>query len=139
MHHTPNAVELLCEGLAEGEFLIAQVRYYDPLKRVVGWRLTGTGNPRPFFFLGSLWRNDLYAVGGNDEDFKAPGYDDNWFADCLIKGLGLRCRFVDQVVGYHQIHARPANLDELVAVSKRVYEEKVAAGEFVSSGGPWNV
>jgi len=138
MHHTSTAIEQLCE-LKEGEFCIAQVYYYDPMRKRQLQRLVGSKYPRPFFFLGSLWRSDLYAVGGNDEDFTSPGYDDDWFADCLIRGLGLKCRFEDSIVGYHQIHPRLANLKELVEPSKRLYAQKVAEGKFISSGGAWEM
>ncbi len=105
--------------------------------------LTGNQWKRPLFFLGSLWRKDLYAVGGNDEDFVEPGYDDDWFGDCLIKGLGLKPQFLDHVVGLHLDHPRPANIDQRMGISKKVYYQKRTAaldgtGFWEAREGSWN-
>lgn len=72
-----------------------------------GIQYTGEQNPRPFFFLGSLMREDLYAVGGDDEDFQLPGWEDNWLAYRLTRGRGLVPTFLEDVVGHHQWHGRP--------------------------------
>ncbi len=139
IHHTPNTIELLCSRLKQGEFLLATVYNYIVKTQQRKAMYTGKRNKRPFFFLGSLWRKDLYAVGGNDEEFTKPGYDDDWFADCLIRGLGLRPRFTDAVVGHHQDHPRPQGLSHKVLPSKRLWEQKRKAGVFVATGGPWKL
>lgn len=146
IHHSTNAIERLTLDLTPGEFRIATVWnfYYfrESGKEKRGILYTGVDYPRPFFFLGSLWRKDLYAVGGNDEEFTSPGYDDDWFGDCLIHGLGLRCTFVPEVEGRHQDHPRPAGWKDMHEVSRVLYEKKFAqakAGDipWQASGGPW--
>ena len=142
IHATNNSVELLTTELNEGEFLIATVYDYDVGRGIRRRGYTGEVVRRPFFFLGSLLKKDLYRIGGNDEDFKSPGYDDNWFADCLTRGLGLEPRYMPDigekaVVGHHQSHPRPRGLTGLVKPSEQAYLKKLKEGVFMSSGGPW--
>lgn len=146
MHHTRDTIERLVNGLIPGHFDLATVwdvalgsgrasPEVDQFCNIAPQTLyCGKGNPRPYFFLGSCFRSDLYAVGGNDEDFIEPGYDDDWFAACLIHGRGLVPRYRDDVVGWHLPHAR-TSYD--MGPSKRVYDAKMQAGVFCSSGGPW--
>ena len=142
IHRDDGAIERLTNDIQPGEFLIARVYNYLVDANRCNAIYTAARRPRPFFFLGSLWRRDLYAIGGNDEQFVDPGYDDNFFGDCLLNGLRLNCRYLDEVVGLHQDHPRPENLDQLILSSKRIYEAKRAAiaagaGEWCASGGPW--
>ncbi len=145
VHYSADAIErLVCELAASGEFLIATVysRNPDIEAHKEARQYTGPANPRPLFFLGSLHRRDLYAVGGNDEQFAAPGYEDNWLADCLMIGLGLRPRYLPQVVAYHQPHRRPYDLGKVIEPSRRLYNRKRAAAQrgeiaYCASGGPW--
>jgi glycosyltransferase involved in cell wall biosynthesis len=145
VHYSPNVIErLVCELPPSGEFLIATVysRNPDVKAKKAPRQYTGPENRRPLFFLGSLHRRDLYAVGGNDEQFVAPGYEDNWFADCLTIGLGLKPRYLAHVVGYHQPHPRPYDLGKVIEPSRQLYERKRTAahrGEipYCASGGPW--
>lgn len=140
--HVDNAIEVLCNRLHKGEFIIATVHNWDVIKSERKGLYTGMGWQRPFFFLGSLGRKDLYAVGGNDEEFVGLGYDDDWFGDCLTKGLRLRCVYRVDVKGYHQDHPRPLNLADLVQESKQLYKKKVQLAKegkilWQSSSGPW--
>ena len=141
LHHTEDSIAKLAM-VPPKQFNIATVWNYKNGRQD---RLyTGADNPRPFFFLGALRIEDLFAVGGNDEEFVAPGYDDNWFADCLMKGLGLLPNFLTSVVGYHQDHPRPKGLAKLVEPSRKLYEQKVAAAKagdipYCASGGPWEL
>lgn len=142
VHFSADVIWRLTMGLQQGEFLIATVDNYDFATEKILAEYTGRNNPRPFFFLGSLWRKDLYAVGGNDEEFTSPGFDDDWFGDCLTKGLGLKPRFLDDVIGLHQNHHRPKRLAQLVEPSRLLYERKKKAAEageikWEASGGPW--
>lgn len=143
--HISDAISQLCNRLHPGTFVIAQVvnvmfethevvREYNPL--------TGSKNRRPFFFLGALWRKDLYSVGGNDEDFVDPGYDDNWFGDCLMYGLNLKPIYDDSILGFHLKHERPVDIFDRFAQSKLIYEKKQkdardGVGSWIASGGSW--
>ncbi len=133
VHQTVDAVVRLVNDLEDGNFVIATVyNYHDGARRML---YTGEANRRPYFFLGSLTRRDLFAVGGNDEDFKSAGYDDNWFADCLMRGRGLSPVYHPGIVANHIHHDRSDQAPAEASVA--VYEAKVARGIFVSSGGPW--
>lgn len=151
IHATPNTVNRLADMLRPGEFLIATVenvdangrRYADPMGKGWGDQLpvyTSPQRPRPLFFLGALWRTDLYAVGGNDEDFTEPGFEDSWFADCLMNGLGLKPRYLDGIVGHHQAHPHTTDW-EGIRRSQALYRRKTRnarrSGKWVSSGGIW--
>lgn len=92
---------------------------------------SGNSNPRPFFFLGATLKEDLFAVGGYDEDFYLPGYDDNWLADCMIKGRKCTYHFWDDIVGLHLDHERP-NLDRSYHLMEELYHQKVKKGLFFS-------
>tara|TARA_R110002020_G_scaffold154248_2_gene333805 strand:- start:4042 stop:4770 length:729 start_codon:yes stop_codon:yes gene_type:complete len=143
--HITHAISQLCSRLHTGEFVISQVVNVDADSGgiIPGYNpYTGTLNMRPFFFLGAVWRKDLYAIGGNDEEFIAPGFDDNWFADCLISGLGLIPIWEDSIVGTHLHHSRPPNLGDLVIPSRELYKTKrqqAIEGKILweASGGAW--
>jgi glycosyltransferase involved in cell wall biosynthesis len=145
VHVTPDAIARLCD-MPAGTFNIATVLNVDAEtgepKSKPTYEFTGRNNPRPFFFLGAVRREDYYAVGGYDEEFVAPAFDDDWLGDCLINGRGLKPVFRDDVIGHHLDHPRPASLRRMVKPSARLYQEKksLAAGgwgRFQASGGPW--
>ncbi len=145
IHRDANTIERLVTELKKGEFIIATVYNVHPLtlaaERHPTFEFTGPHNRRPLFFLGSLWREDLFSVGGNDEEFIAPGYEDDWFATCLLRGRALTWRIVD-VVGYHQNHPRPHDSLGTMTPSRKLYKNKLRmanAGKipFTAAGGAW--
>jgi glycosyltransferase involved in cell wall biosynthesis len=112
--HVGNCIESLVRELTLGHFVTATVYNVDEQGRKIrdNYGLdcyTGPKNKRPLFFLGALWRSDLYAVGGNDEEFIYPGREDVWFGLCLMRGLGLNPIYSEDIIGHHQHH--PRNLD----------------------------
>ena len=142
VEHSGNAIEGLASSINPGYFSIAMVINIDPVTRKVDSEplpfFTGPHNHRPFFFLGAIYREDLYAIGGNDEEFVSPGYDDDWFADCLMHGRGLKPQYLDNVTGYHLKHDRHFQSSmEFVEPSMRLYHDKVRKGVFIASGGSW--
>jgi hypothetical protein len=141
VHVTPNTIERLVTELRPGTFVIANVFCCNPSGGICG-EYTGPSRQRPFFFLGSLYRKDLYAVGGNDEEFViAPAYDDDWFGDCLIRGAKLQPVFSTAIVGHHLYH--PIRNDLTIEWKTRdLYQNKrrsaqQGTGMWCSSGGPW--
>lgn len=146
IHHTPDAIRRLVDDLQMGTFLIATVFNVDPDGRPIPTRLNPEGtyasprNQRPYFFLGSLRREDLYAIGGNDEDFVYSVCEDKWFADCLMNGLGLRPVYTDAIVGHHQSHGPTAN-QRKIRLSQALYNWKLRrarqAGHWIARGGAW--
>lgn len=154
MHGGEDCIEQLVQQLQPGTCVIGKVfnvdergKYCFVMDRGGGERkkygtsqLTSPWIRRPLFFLGSLWRSDLYAIGGNDEDFVIPAYEDKWFADCLIMGLRLQPIFSENIVGYHQDHPRPAAARHL---SRGLLREKrrqaTRTGQWVAAGGSWKM
>lgn len=145
-HVGEDTIEKLTLEIRPGAFLVATVINTDwegnpkPCKHPNNptlVNLTGLKNPRPIFFLGSVRREDLYAVGGCEEKFTAPGRDDIYLADCLMKGRGLRPRFLNDVVGHHLHHPRPPGIRADCLPSREVYRQLAAEGQWVASGGPW--
>jgi glycosyltransferase involved in cell wall biosynthesis len=152
VHRSENCIDELANTLRPGTFVIAKVFNTDLSGRLVRsghdnvsagdeTMFTGPSYPKPFFFLGCLYRKDLYAVGGNDEEFVTPGSEDVWFADCLIRGIGLEPIFSDTIIGHHISHPRHMSA-EVAEPAHQLYLKKFAAASFgetpwQSSGGPW--
>jgi len=130
VYHDRDSIQRLVDELEIGGFVIATVWNVDESGKVVTptpfdkrfRQLTGPLMPRPLFFLGSVFSSDLYAVGGNDEEFTRPGREDVWFADCLINGQRLTPKY-STVRGFHQHHQRPP-LSADYAASKKLYQRK---------------
>lgn len=141
LHERNDTVELLCE-IEPRTFNIATVRNQNK-DGSYGREYTGRGNQRPFFFLGSLFRRDLYGIGGDDEDFKVLGCDDDWFADRLVNGRGLKPVYRDDIVGCHLWHERPKqHWDDQYHLAMDVLNQKRtlarSTGDWVASGGAWS-
>lgn len=139
--HNDGCIKRLCK-LRQGEFHLATVynaKISDSGIRCLSEYVSAM-NPRPFFFLGSLWRKDLYAIGGNCESYVLPGFDDDFFAEQLTKGLGLEPVIRGDVIGYHQDHKRP-RLRKPYQQMSRVFASRVAeceeSGNWCAIGGPW--
>jgi glycosyltransferase involved in cell wall biosynthesis len=143
-HAQPDCIERLAAELRQGTFVIARVLnvHPDTGEIVMDPAPVFTGPSRcAFFFLGSLYRRDLYAVGGNDETYTAPGYEDDWFNECLMRGLGLTPKFSD-VVGHHLHHHHQGNDPGVVEPSRLLYQEMMRRAlldeiPWRATGGPW--
>lgn len=154
VHHSHDCLQRLADELKPGTFVIASVTnvdglsrpYRDPNGRGYGDRLkvyTGPANRRPLFFLGSLYRHDLYCAGGNDEEFADPSGEDQWFALCLTRGLGLRPIYSSSIVGHHQHHNHTQDYTA-VARSQAVLKLKIDQAQrgaipWRSSAGQWSM
>ena len=126
MHQDSDILETLCVVPVEGQsFALATVTNYNLQTNERLMQYVGVKCRRPFFFLGALWRSDIYAVGGNSEDFIYPAYDDDWFADCLIRGRRMMPIYMESVQALHIDHPRPPNIAELVKPSRALYQQKV--------------
>jgi len=97
--------------------------------------LTGPSNKRPVFFLGSVLREYVYEIGGNDPRFVTPGREDIYFSDCLMKGLGLKPIYLETAIGYHLHHERPD--PSVFTLSRDLYTKLVKEGTWRSQGAPW--
>jgi glycosyltransferase involved in cell wall biosynthesis len=147
IHGSGKVIQHLVEELKAGEFLLATVWNVDVDGQVTGlkqWphirQIVGPKNQRPLFFLGAVYRKDMCAIGGCDEDFIDPGREDVWLAQCLIHGRGLRPRY-SAVEGFHNDHERPAHLLDYYARSMALYERKLASAQagltHFHGGDPW--
>lgn len=147
--HEGNAIDELVELLTNNpeSFIIATVlgcdEHGDPEKVYTGeWN--GQRSHRPLFFLGAIWKRDIYAIGGNDEEFDRcggnGGHEDLWFAKCLIEGLRLTPIYATDIVGYHMAHKRPSERSAK-HTNMKLYHHKVgqaqSTGMWCSACGPW--
>jgi glycosyltransferase involved in cell wall biosynthesis len=127
--HVGESVAALASGLTAGTFAIASVRnrLEDGSLREV---YTGPEFQRPLFFLGAAWADDVLAIGGDSEEFTEPGFDDDWFAACLMYGRQLAPVYLHGAIGHHLHHGRPADLRSSLLRMRALYRAKVRRGEF---------
>jgi len=140
VHISDNCIERLVLDLKPRQCLFAKVLAVDSTGVACGPRMgIDKHGPRPFFFLGSMWRSDMYAVGGNDEEFTAPGLEDKWLGHCLLKGLWLTPVYSETILGHHQYHLPVPNCYG----NRRLYNRKkhVAerSGQWQNAGGSWSM
>lgn len=123
--HSPGAIERLRQVAAD-EMLFATVWNRSADGKIIE-EYTGPSARRPLFFLGSVLAEHVLAIGGNDEEFVHPGYEDNWLADCLMNGCALRPRFLlpHEAHGFHLDHPRPSAHDSGYFDSRSLYLSKV--------------
>lgn len=144
IHHSPDAIESLVSTLRPGTFVLATVinvdadgiAYRDLEGRGYGDQLMIYVSPkrrRPLFFLGALYRRDLYLVGGNDEEFVDPSGEDQWFALCLTKGLKLKPYYSSEIIGHHQCHTHCTDYTA-IARSQKLLKQLRAQSPIVSIG-----
>jgi len=138
IHALPNTIEFLTTKLNPGQFLIANCYVYDKTTGIIKGAWVSVIKPKPLFFLGSLWREDYFKIGGNDEEFIFHGSEDRWFGDCLVRGAHLECVNVP-IIGLHQNHPR---VNYNIAPSLELHRQKrlaaeSGAGAWIASGGPW--
>jgi glycosyltransferase involved in cell wall biosynthesis len=134
LHESPDVIQMLVEAISPGTFVIAGVKA-DDAAAVHGWYSHSIYRPAPYLFLGAVYRADLYSVGGNDERFIEPAYDDDWFGDCLIHGLGLHKVHRDDIIGHHQSHGRSKYGS--CEPSRLLYEQLRRDGRFYTEDAPW--
>ena len=135
-HVSPNLIEALVAALQPGEFVLCTVHGWDVPTGTLNWQYTGTDNPRPLLFLGATWREDVCRIGGYEPELaEVTWYDDNAFGDGLIKGLGLKHRFLP-LLALHQDHSRIDDR-ESQSKAKAIYDRKIARQQWLSSTGPW--
>lgn len=137
VHIEKDTISKLEEALLPGTFVLGEVwngtcgvsedGVISDIKKT--WLYVGKDYQRPFFFLGALYRKDLFAIGGNDEEFVEPGYDDDWFATCLILGLKLKPVYTT-IQGLHQSHSRPSN--SISVNSKMLFDSKLKSEKWYS-------
>jgi glycosyltransferase involved in cell wall biosynthesis len=143
VHQGQDCIERLVNDLKDGTFLLASV--YDASADGMsvnqpGREYCSTHRQRPLFFLGSVLRKHVFAIGGNSEDFTAPAYEDYWFGNCLQHHCGLKACYTDDIVGWHLCH--PRGPKSATYPSRKLYWHKVAQAKrgrepWTSRDGPW--
>lgn len=108
LHQSPNAIEMLVQEVKEHpqSAVLATVLNADANNTPIGTYVSRRVR-RAFFFLGAIRREHVYAIGGNDEEFVKPGYEDAWLRECLIHGAQVSFLYSNRAVGHHQDHTRP--------------------------------
>lgn len=127
VHGDNQTIEKLVNNTFDKNIVIASVWNRDGDR--IAEMYTGPNVRKAFFFLGSVKREHVYKIGGNSEDFKLPSYEDDWFASCLEKGLGLEAEFRSDIIGYHTHHER-ACLVHANNVSRALFHEKSLAQSY---------
>lgn len=150
VHARPDTVARLVEELPSRGMLFARVvdchlrpNAFQPDARGER-RIRVAASPpkyrRPWFFLGSVLRRHICAVGGNSEKFTRPGGEDNYLGDCLTRGLGLRPVYTDEICGYHQIHPESEEVAKGCQAMRKLYwrlrRQSQASGVW-RGGLPW--
>jgi len=139
IHASPNLIRDLVDDFQPGTFKICTIYDFDTATGEMNSLKTGSKNPRPLFWLGASWREDVCKVGGYDPELGSVlWYDDDWHANGLVRGLQLTPEYVP-LLGLHQSHERP-EYDPTPA--QYIYESKRLAaifdgGSWLSSSGPW--
>lgn len=146
VHVSPNVVESLVNNLKPGTFLLAKTENWEYANdQPVNYKSDYCSLDKrqaPFFFCGAMRREDLYAVGGNDNDFVEPCYDDNWFADCIMNGSPkLKPEYSQDIICHHIFHGYPKDSHKNESASRVLYQNKVAesrqTGVWEASSGSW--
>lgn len=123
-HVSENSIELLTNTIKDDSFIIATVFNVHPRNRQIIMEYTGVNYKRPLFFLGSIKKEHMYAIGGDSEDFTEPGWEDTWFGFCLTEGLKLKPDYRKDIVAYHYDHPRPYNVCSIHSKMEKIYKEK---------------
>lgn len=128
IHKKENNINLLIESLKENDnsFIIGKVDLVNSRGQFIH-EYAGSKSGTKLMFLGSVWREDIFKIKGDSEDFKEPGCEDSWFILCLRMGLGRKCVFNDNILGWHVEHSRPSNTNH--HSSRTLYNYKKSMAE----------
>lgn len=144
IHVAGDAIEYLTFNVEPTEVLLGRTHnyiYQNGEPTVFKMEYCGPNWQKPYFFLGAIHRKHICAIGGYDEEFVEPCFDDNWFADCLIKGLGLSIRYTEKILAHHQSHGYEEGSHDKEHVSREIYYAKVKQAKktkkWIASGGAW--
>lgn len=103
-HETEDAIERLCD-VAPRTFNVAITGGLNERGEVI--EIPSIVERFPLLFFTAVPRKQMYAVGGEDEDFEYLNYEDTWTVCRLKHGRGMRAVWREDVVGMHLWHPRP--------------------------------
>lgn len=112
IHKNINNIQLLVDTLEQNNnsIVFGKVDLVDKNGKFIA-EYCGSKEKRKLFFLGAVYLQDIFDIRGDSEDFIEPGSEDAWFTTCLMKGLGRKAVFNDNILGWHIEHSRPSNTD----------------------------
>lgn len=106
-HHSANTIAELVAYVEQHPMTAAFATVYNTdASGTILHTYQGRRHRRGLFFLGAIRREHVYAIGGNDEEFTSPGFEDTWLSCCLAYGAGVQFVFLNSPVGHHQDHPR---------------------------------
>lgn len=126
VHITPNSLTCLSNLVNDNIITFATVYNVHPETREYIETYTGKDRQKPFFFLGAVTRQNIDKIGGYDENFIFPAYDDDDLGDRLIKN-GVEPIFIDTVIGFHINHPKGDmgnGVDSSVWYSSQYFKKK---------------
>ena len=106
MHANNNAIQALYDliGANARTYIVGTVFNVRGPGRLITRVYTAPDRPRDYGGLQAIWRKDIYAIGGMEEQFPEAGWDDNYRAACL-QGRGIMPKFTTEAVGFHLEHS----------------------------------
>lgn len=110
VHKTEDSLEILHHMTDVGKMVFANVLNVDMDSRETLETYTGPDRQKNFFFLGAILRSSLVKVGGYDENFISPAYDDDDLSDRLLRS-GVSPEFTTDVVAHHLNHPKGSMSD----------------------------
>jgi len=137
VHHGPDTIDKLVRLLKPSRWLLGTVWNLNGEKRDAD-AYCSPDRPRTRPFLASIWRRDIYRIGGYDEDFTELTFDDDYFGACLTSH-GIEPEYTWEVVGDHIHHARLPNLyTEICPRMEAIYKRKTSQPRpWKAKGGAW--
>jgi len=126
VHKSKDNLRLLVEEIERSPSRMAFATVEDRTVKTKGLspgQLTGNGNKRSLFFLGSIRKEHLMAVGGVDEDYIYPARDDYDLSVRLGRKLHLSPIWLDNVVAEHLPHDRLID-PKYISMMQQLYKDK---------------
>lgn len=104
--HDSNVVEQFRERVKENTAVFAKVQSLNRDGSFETWYTAPAIAERPYFFCGAMFRKHFLELGGMDENFAGPGYDDDDFA-VRMQAAGIKREFAGDILVTHQWHEHP--------------------------------
>jgi len=104
-HRTPELMARLVDRLTPETYVSPLVKNVSAAGRELAI-IVGPRVRHPALFCTAIWRADLYAIGGHDEDFVGVGSNDTFLAHCLDH-LPRRLVGCWDLEAWHYDHPKP--------------------------------
>lgn len=134
-HRSPDLLERLVARMTPTVFVSPRVFNVD----AEGTNLETYCGPqtRPQLLCAAIWRSDLYAIGGHDEEFVGPGCNDSFLIRCLqnLPRQFIVCR---DLVAWHYDHPKPLRATRLPEIRKR-WLAKNGLHPWTAKSGAWQM